>query len=125
MLDKSFPCSGAGEGEGAFLVGDIIRDLQLPLCPARTPARPAPRGPHPFVLPPPARRPRAPNLRPGTLGPPRGLHAVPGFRALDPGRRPPGPPASYLPRPGRQGKAARMAARPPVPGVREAGCGPA
>lgn len=125
MPDKSFPCSGAAEGEGAFLVGDIICDLQLPRCPVRTPAHPAPRGPHPFVLPTARPAPARTKLAPGPLGPLRGLHAVPGWRTLGPGSRPPGPPAPYLPRPGRHGEAARVAARPPVPGVREAGCGPA
>lgn len=90
-------------------MGDIIRDLQLPRCPVRTPARPAPRGPHPFVLPTARPAPARTKLAPGPLGPLRGLHAVPGWRTLGPGSRPPGPPAPYLPRPGRHGEAARVA----------------
>lgn len=69
-------------------MGDIIRDPQLPRCPARTPARPAPRGPHPFVLPPPARRPRAPNLHRGRSGPRAACTPCPGCErsAPDAGR---------------------------------------
>lgn len=115
MLDKSFPCSGAGEGEGAFLVGDIIRDLQLPLLPGPHPGPPGPARPPPLC--PPATRP-APartKLAPGRLGPPRGLHAVPGFQALGPGRRPPGS-SGLLPAwtgaPGGSGAGGRAAAGP-------------
>lgn len=112
--DKSFPCSGGGEGEGAFLVSDIIRDLQLPRCPRPhpslppAPARPpTPLSSHPGARGPgrlgsPARRPPALNLRRRPLGP---------RAACTPGSGPAGPatgdwlapalPASYLPRLGR------------------------
>lgn len=140
---QKFPLFGSrGGGRGAFLGGDIIRDLQLPRCPARTPARPAPRGPPPLCPPTARPAPARTKLAPGPLG--RGgarcgLHAVPGLPYARPGMPaeppgppgPPSPPAGLLPAsagaPERGGerKAARVAARPPVPGVREAGCGPA
>lgn len=104
---QKFPLFGSrGGGRGAFLGGDIIRDLQLPRCPARTPARPAPRGPPPLcpptARPAPARTKLAPGPLRGRGGPRCGLHAVPGLPYARPGTpaEPPGPPGPPSP-PGR------------------------
>lgn len=96
-------------------MGDIIRDLQLPRCPVRTPARPAPRGPHPFVLPTARPAPARTKLAPGPLGPLCGLHAVPGWRALGPGSRaarPSGPLPASAGAPRGSGAGGRAAAGP-------------
>lgn len=111
----------AGEGEGAFLVSDIIRDLQLPRRPGPHPAGPAPCARAPDAT---ART----KLAPAAARAPRGLHAGFGPRRLGdrgwPGPGSPGllpaaaeaPPASrLLARRGRGSPAGLTPSRPPPP----------
>lgn len=112
-------------------MSDIMRDLQLPRCPPRTPACPGPRAaPHPLSshpergarssAGPPGARP--PQTCSGAAGAPRGLHARLGPRRLgDWGPAGSGLWASYLPQRGAtraRGRSGRAAGRLGPPALR-------